>query len=110
MVGVEVEAEVEVGLDLGPAEDLSAICPRGRDPDGCLASEEEQDGGVTLMFVLAFHGFRGGGGPTRVATDTPATVPPTQPTRSTPTRDTGKQTKRRSKVCGGLEVGDVGGT
>ncbi len=36
-----VGAEVELGLDLGPVEDHLAICPHGRDPGGCLVSEED---------------------------------------------------------------------
>ena len=118
MVGVEAEAEVEVGLDLGPAEDLSAICPRGRDPDGCLASEEDSaegsDGRATPTSAPASRGFQDGGGLTQVHTGSPVSdmvilgtgIPamnnPTQPIRSTHTRDISKQTKRRSNKCGGL--------
>ena len=100
------------GLDLGLAEDPSAICLLGRDPDGCSASEEDSaegsDGEVTHTFAPASHGFRGGGGPTQACTDPPATDmtlhtgtlatdTPTRAIRSTHTRDTGKQTKGGQK-------------
>ena len=107
-----------VGLVLGQAEVLSVICPNGRDQDGCSASEEDSagdsDGGVTLTSVLASRGFQDGGGLTQVHTGSPVTdmvilgtgIPamdnPTQPIRSTHTRDISKQTKRRSNKCGGL--------
>jgi hypothetical protein len=107
-VGEEVEVVAAAGLVLGQAGGLSVIYLHGKDQDGCLASEEEQDGGVTLTSALASHGFRGGGGPAKARhtckhhnkscnlrsspynslliqapTDTP-----TRPIRSTPTRDT----------------------
>lgn len=117
MVGVEVKVGAEVGLALGQAGDLLAICSLGRDQGGCSVSEEDSagvsDGRAIRMLVHGSHGFRGGGGPTKARhtckhhnkscnlrssphnslliqapTDTP-----TRPIRSTPTRDIGKQMK-----------------
>ena len=95
--GVEAEARVEAGSVHGRAEGLSAICRHGRDPGGCLASEEDSagdsDGWATLTSAPAFHGFRGGGGLTQTSTDPLATDTPTRRIRSTLTQDTGKQMK-----------------
>jgi hypothetical protein len=73
-VGEEAEA---VGLGLGRVEGLSAICPRGRDQDGCSAREEDSaegsGGGATRTFAHASHGFLDGGGLIQVPTNSPAT-------------------------------------
>lgn len=69
-VGEEVEV---VGLDLGQAGGHSAICPLGRDPDGCSVLEEDSvvvsDGQATPTFVPAIHGFLEGGGLIQASTN-----------------------------------------
>jgi hypothetical protein len=55
----------------------SAICPLGRDPDGCSAPEEDSvvvsDGQATPTFAPAIHGFLDGGGLIQAPTNSPAT-------------------------------------
>jgi hypothetical protein len=65
------------GLGLGQVKVPSAICPHGRDQDGCSAPEEDSvvvsDGLATPTFALAIHGFLDGGGLIQAPTNSPAT-------------------------------------
>jgi hypothetical protein len=90
-----VGAEVEVGLNLGPVEDPSAICLHGRGRGRCSVSEGDpagvSDGRAIRMLVHGSHGFRDGGGSPRASMGPQAMDILTRHIRSTHNHYIGKQ-------------------